>query len=794
MRTTFLTAWVALISLLGPQMARAQDLSAEAVLRSIDRGRDFLISQQRGDGSWVADPYGAIGPTSLAVLALINSGMSPDERPLARGLDYLRSIREADFHAGWQTYEVSLVIMALAAAKTGARDITQITLLAQALENGQIINGERAGMWAYRLVPRPRGGGDHSNTQFAVLGLREAAFAGVPIDPAVWNRIARHWLASQQFDGGWNYAVHGEPARGSMTVAGIASLNIIKSVLRDDELSPDGTPNCCDSNEKLDIVDQALERAYDWMAENFSARSNPGHNGSVLYYLYGLERAGRLSGRRFFGNHDWYREGADYLLDFQTPRDGSWIGRGIGESNPVIGTSFALLFLSKGLAPVLINKLAFGDDDETADWNLHPNDVRNLTSFITTRPKWPKLVTWQTLELQAVTNRGSVGDLLQAPILYITGREAPPDLTPPQAELLRSYINQGGFIFAAAGCDREAFTAGMRDLVGDIYPNGEGELKRLPPEHPIYRAEYLLDGETVELWGVQVGCRTTIVYAPDDLGCLWEMWLPHDPPDRPAGLVGMITQKMRIGVNVVAYATGREPPSKLEANTDFSEDENEDVVRRGLLQVAELRHGGNWQAAPRAVHNLMVALNELIGLTASTRSTAILATDPDLYKYPLVIMHGRTAFTMSPQEIEALRTHLDRGAVLFADACCASPEFDASFRDLVRRLYPEKEFKRIPTDHEMFTTVIGADLSQIRRRAPGGGEGGLNDNIIVGAPFLEGIEVEGRYSVIYSRYDISCALEKQASAACEGYLPESALKLAINIVLYSMLQDVAMTE
>jgi len=34
---------------------------------------------------------------------------------------------------------------------------------------------------------------------------------------------------------------------------------------------------------------------------------------------------------------------------------------------------------------------------------------------------------------------------------------------------------------------------------------------------------------------------------------------------------------------------------------------------------------------------------------------------------------------------------------------------------------------------------------------------------------LEGIKVNGRWAVIYSRYDIGCALEKHASSDCKGY-------------------------
>ena len=39
------------------------------------------------------------------------------------------------------------------------------------------------------------------------------------------------------------------------------------------------------------------------------------------------------------------------------------------------------------------------------------------------------------------------------------------------------------------------------------------------------------------------------------------------------------------------------------------------------------------------------------------------------------------------QQQEALRDYLNRGGVLFADACCGSSSFDRSFRDLVQQLY-----------------------------------------------------------------------------------------------------------
>ena len=63
-----------------------------------------------------------------------------------------------------------------------------------------------------------------------------------------------------------------------------------------------------------------------------------------------------------------------------------------------------------------------------------------------------------------------------------------------------------------------------------------------------------------------------------------------------------------------------------------------------------------------------------------------------------------------------------------------------------------------------------------------------------GEPFLEGIQIKGRYCVIYSKYDLSCALERQASVACAGYDHHDAVRIAVNVIRYALLQDISYAE
>ena len=65
---------------------------------------------------------------------------------------------------------------------------------------------------------------------------------------------------------------------------------------------------------------------------------------------------------------------------------------------------------------MLVGKLMH---DPEADWNHHRSDLANLTSYVERR--WGRDLTWQIID----PAKASVEDLLQSPVLFFNGREAP---------------------------------------------------------------------------------------------------------------------------------------------------------------------------------------------------------------------------------------------------------------------------------------------------------------------------------------------------------------------------------
>ena len=154
--------------------------------------------------------------------------------------------------------------------------------------------------------------------------------------------------------------------------------------------------------------------------------------------------------------------------------------------------------------------------------------------------------------------------------------------------------------------------------------------------------------------------------------------------------------------------------------------------------------------------------------------------DTELKYFPLIYIHGRSVISFDNADLEALRQHIDPGGgMIFADAACGSAAFDASFRKFVALLLPNNPLVPIPRDDELYSVKVGLDLSDVRYTEAAGGARGF--------PQLEGVKINEHWAIIYSKFDIGCALERHTGMECKGYTHESAVKIAANIVIYSTL-------
>lgn len=777
--------------------AKGTNVTSAEVKDAIIDGVNYLKKNQNSDGTWMEWPSEKLGVTALAAFSLLNAGVDPSDPVIRKAASKLKSM---DISTS-STYAMSFQTMVLC-LEDPKSNLPLIQKNVKWFEDRQISadNPGWSGGWGYNR----NGGGtdgtsrpDNSISQVALLALHEAQAVGAKVNQETWNLAKGYWERQQvlrgQGAGGFCYESPGGQRRGSMTCAGISSLIIaMENSLSIDEVLVNGKVQCCGN---MDSEGYRVEKAIEWLVKYFIVNKHPIESrGNMvgypneLYYLYSLERAGRLAGRREFGQHDWYREGARHLVDSRQGKD-YWsyfhngAPRDVEVLQNILGTSFALLFLAKGLRPVVIGKYQHSNDD---DWNIHRKGVHFLTRSL--EKVWQRKLNWQTID----GRRASANDLLEAPILFISGRSSF-KLTDEQKENLKEYVNQGGFIFAEAcvgeGCDPGKFDAEFTATMEDIFNT---EFETLDPSHPIWTAESkLYPSADRPLKGLQACCRTSVIYCPKNLSCFWQLNQPRFQTLLTGGNKEEMEYCTQLGINVVTYATNRELRDRLnrpKIDTNLVDDVSPDQI-----EVGKVLHSGGADDAAVALQNLMQSAKREATLPFSRKKTLVSVTDKKVYQYPILFMHGRFGFAFSDEERQRIRTMIkDDGFFLFADSICASGKFTESFRNEMKLIFPDSELKRIDADHPLFTKQFGADIRSVSLRTPIADPkpDGPKFRESKTLPYLEAIEINGTLSVIFSPNDLSCALENAKSVECKGYKTDDASRIGINILRYALNREV----
>jgi hypothetical protein len=727
------------------------------------------------NGSWEISPGDVQHPggaTSLALLALLTAGESSKSEAIQNGLKYLRTITSTHI------YIVALQTMAFAQAG----ELVDRERIQRNVE--QLIQAQQDTGWSYTRA----GGTDNSNTQYAVLGLHAGIEAGVKVDKEALARLRKYMLSSQ-IAGGWSYNRAGTAPTMTMTCAGLCNLMITGMDLDIGKQHLEGgvIKDCGKYDENGPVAD-ALRR----IGAHFPADIQPGsiqrdlNTAFPFYCLYGIERTGRLTGRRFFGGHDWYEIGCRYLVAIQ--KGDSWHGGGL-DGSPIVATSFALLFLAKGRTPVLLTKLAYGPQGYEG-WNNKHNDARHLVDFAS-RELFKKMpLAWQIFDVRGGVNaetaterRRLASELLPSPILYFNGH-GDMRIGDRERDIVKEYVENGGFLLAEACCGEEAFRRQFEKFLEEILPGSE--LRLLPDDHPIWTASgkfLLTPNKPFPLYGVQHGCKWVAVFSPKPMAYYWEANDTHSPEGRAA---------FQLAANIFAYATGLEPPRPRLTEMVIPRDDHKERVRRGYLKVGQLRYtpsgGGDWRPAPKAMRNLLSEARKA-GLDVLLEPTPVYPSVESIVNYRFLYMHGRAGFQENAKDLDHLHFNLTSGGLLLADACCGSPAFDAAFRKFMETLWKEEKLKLepIPLSDELFSAELnGQPIRTVRCRRPKADGKGVDPEYRRLAPALEGIKYHDRWVVIYSKYDLGCALERHKSSDCLGHDYDSAVRLGRAALLYAL--------
>ncbi|MFN0195907.1 MAG: DUF4159 domain-containing protein [Planctomycetaceae bacterium] len=423
--------------------------------------------------------------------------------------------------------------------------------------------------------------------------------------------------------------------------------------------------------------------------------------------------------------------------------------------------------------PLMIAKLEYGT---TQDWNTDPGDVDNLMRHC--RYELGLWYGWKPLSLNEVVSLYQAQKKCEIPILYISGHEVF-EFTDEQREALKQYILDGGTLLGDACCGREEFAASFRNEIRQMFP--DRSFDRLEVDHPIFRAYHnyttvnfrTFEGGVQhdfqgppELMGMNIGCRTAVIFSPWDMSCGW------DEHTHPHGLRLLPGDALRLGINIISYVAAVRQLGEVQAVT--MEIQGVPERPRQQFQLAQLRHQGDWNPDPNSCNQWLRHLALDAGISVDFNLHPVDAQENRIANFPFLYLTGHREPQFSDTEIEALRVHLQSGGFLFVNNCCGRSSFDQHVRQVLSRIFPDQELSEVPAEHPLYKSYY--DITEVRDRQSNS----------VRTLDLEGLKIKDRYVVVYSRHDAISHLKQVSDPYGDGFDAESCRRLAINIVAYAL--------
>ena len=630
---------------------------------------EYLHSQRNADGNWdlakVRDPKGGIidlkgkqfgGLTSIVTYALLAAGDDP-QKDLSKAIKFLKDANIVGIYATGLRCQTWLL------------DTDEKHKLGPYLERDKLtllnaMNTANAapafGFYGYYLDDNGKayGGFDRSVSQYGVLGMWALEQAGAEVPLGYWRVTDNAWKNAQNADGGWNYNQNrAGKSTTTMTAAGIATLFITQDYLL-------GNLAECRGN----IVNPNIEHGLLWMDANIKAAL-----AGSLYGMYGIERIGVASGRKYFDVVDWYQTGADGIVKRQAA-NGSW--------GDLPDTCFALLFLVRGRAPVVMNKLEYGfvePNGKTIEgqWNERPRDVANFAHWMASDIE--QFLNWQIVNLKVGAEA-----LHDSQIIYISGNKEL-KLGAKDMDTLRTFCEQGGMILGNADCGSATFSKSFEKLGSKLF---RYEFRELPATHVIFTGEQfvakaggrVLAKAPPKVMGLSNGVRELMLLIPEaDFSRAWQ-----GRNDKTKAEI------YQLAANIFLYSVDKK---NLHVKGDtYLVNENPAIKPTRSVTLARLEVGDNWNPEPAGWPRMAAILHNEDKVTLTVKTAKC---DADSLKgVKIAHLTGTTTFKLNADQRTALKSFVEAGGTLIIDSAGGSSEFATAAEAEIQAIFGKAPRRR----------------------------------------------------------------------------------------------------
>ena len=196
------------------------------------------------------------------------------------------------------------------------------------------------------------------------------------------------------------------------------------------------------------------------------------------------------------------------------------------------------------------------------------------------------------------------------------------------------------------------------------------------------------------------------------------------------------------------------------------------LQEKTTIQCGSLIYGGAQTSVCFADHFLTRVAEETTLQTARAFIPVQLGSDA-LFNTPFSVWSGEGGFTLTAPERENLRKYLTTGGFIVASPGCSNADWNRSFRNELAVVFPDVKLTRIPMTHPIFSMVFKVPRLTLMH----GGSTTL----------VEGLEIDGRLVLVYSREGLNDARHAKGCCCCGGDQINEGEQVNVNLLTYALL-------
>ena len=186
----------------------------------------------------------------------------------------------------------------------------------------------------------------------------------------------------------------------------------------------------------------------------------------------------------------------------------------------------------------------------------------------------------------------------------------------------------------------------------------------------------------------------------------------------------------------------------------------------------------HWQSDKKFAE--VLALNTSINVEVREHPQYVDIDDAGLFAYPYLFMTGHRGIRLSEEQARKLREYLERGGFLHVEDCDARLNggrggLRPDVIEMMRQVYPEKQFEKLEMDHPIYHTLYEHDEYM----------GG--DKLIPGVCDADEAIMDGeRVMVYFCPSDLNCAWEGRPCSPGGDEQRNWAFRQGMNVVAYAL--------